>query len=60
VIRKITPDGTTTTRWGTVRAVGILLGATPRFAVPQGLAIVDDSIVISDTNAILLLRHGAR
>jgi hypothetical protein len=39
---------------------GILLGATPRFASPRSLAIVGDSIVLSDTNAILLFRHGAQ
>jgi hypothetical protein len=60
IIRKVTPTGTTTTVAGTAGMVGILLGATPRFASPQGLAIVGDSIVLSDTNAILRLRHGAR
>jgi hypothetical protein len=39
---------------------GILLGPTPRFASPQSLAIIGDSIVVSDANAILLLRHGAK
>jgi hypothetical protein len=38
----------------------ILLGATPRFASPQSLAILGDSLVISDANAILLFRHGAK
>jgi len=59
-IRKITPTGTTTTVAGTAGVAGILLGATPRFAFPQRLAIVGDSIVISDGHAILLLRHGAQ
>jgi sugar lactone lactonase YvrE len=59
-IRKVTPTGTTTTVAGTAVAAGILLGASPRFSFPGGLAIVGDSIVISDTNSILLLRHGAQ
>jgi len=59
-IRKITPTGITTTVAGTAGVTGILLGATPRFAFPRGLAIVGDSLVISDANAILLLRHGAQ
>jgi hypothetical protein len=29
-------------------------------AFPRGLAVTGDSIVVSDTNAILLLHHGAR
>jgi hypothetical protein len=57
-IRKVTPNGTTTTIAGTVGVAGIALGATLRFAFPESLAIVGDSIVVSDTNAILLLRHG--
>jgi sugar lactone lactonase YvrE len=59
-IRKVTPTGATTTVSGMAGVAGILLGATPRFAFPQSLAIVGDSIVLSDTNAILLLRHGAQ
>jgi sugar lactone lactonase YvrE len=59
-IRKITPTRTTTTVAGTAGVSGILLGATPRFASPHGLAIVGDSLVVSDSNAILLLRHGAQ
>ncbi len=59
-IRKITPTGITTTVAGTAGMAGILLGATPRFAIPRSLAIVGDSIVVCDTNAILLLRHGAQ
>jgi sugar lactone lactonase YvrE len=59
-IRKVTPTGITTTVAGTAGMAGILLGATPRFALPRSLAIVGDSIVVSDTNAILLLRHGAQ
>jgi sugar lactone lactonase YvrE len=58
-IRKITPTGTTTTIAGTARVAGILLGAEPRFALPQHLAVIGDSIVVSDANALLLLRHGA-
>jgi len=59
-IRKVTPTGTTTTVAGTAYAAGILLGATPRFAIPLSLAIAGDSIVVSDNNAILLLHHGAQ
>jgi len=58
-IRKITPTGITTTVAGAPGVIGVVLGATPRFASPQGLAIMGDSLVISDANAILLLRHGA-
>jgi hypothetical protein len=59
-IRKITPTGVTTTVAGTPGVAGIMLGATPRFSGPQGLAIIGDSIVVADTNAVLLLRHGAQ
>jgi len=56
-IRKVTAAGTTTTIAGMSEMQGIVLGATPRFAAPSSLAIISDSIVISDTNAILLLHH---
>ena len=59
-IRKIAPTGATTTVAGRAGVAGIVLGAIPQFASPQGLVIAGDSIVISDANAILLLRHGAR
>jgi len=59
-IRKVTPTGITTTVAGTAGVLGIVLGATPRLGEPRGLAIVGDSIVLCDTHAILLLRHGAR
>jgi uncharacterized protein YjiK len=59
-IRKITPTGTTTTVAGTAGMAGLLLGAAPRFAFPQSLAAVDDHIVLSDTNAILLLHLGTQ
>ena len=58
-IRKVTPTGTTTTVAGTAGVIGIRVGATPRLSSPQSLAIVGDSLVVSDANAILLLRHGA-
>jgi DNA-binding beta-propeller fold protein YncE len=51
IIRKVTPSGNTKTVAGTI---GI------RFTLPEFLAIVGDSLVLSDTNAILLLRHGAQ
>jgi sugar lactone lactonase YvrE len=60
LIRKVTPAGITTTVAGTAGVAGILLGNTPRFAAPESLAIVGDSIVVSDGDAILLLRHGAQ
>jgi hypothetical protein len=59
-IRRVSPEGTTTTIAGRVRMTGIVPGASPLFAFPGSLAISGDSLVISDTNAILLLRHGAR
>jgi hypothetical protein len=59
-IRQVTPDGSAMTNAGTAGASGILLGATPRFADPKSLAILRDSIVIGDTNAVLLLRYGAQ
>jgi hypothetical protein len=59
-LRKVTPTGTTTTIAGVTGVAGILLGTTPRLGFPQSLAIVGDDIVFSDTNAILVLRHGAR
>jgi DNA-binding beta-propeller fold protein YncE len=59
-IRKVTPTGTTTTVAGAAGMGRIVLGAIPRFAAPQGLAIVGDSIVVSDANAILLLRHDTQ
>jgi hypothetical protein len=59
-IRKITPMGTTTTVAGIAGVASIALGATPQFSFPRGLAIVGDSIVVSDANAILLLHHGAQ
>jgi len=59
-LRKITPTGSTTTIAGTAGVAGILLGTTPRLGFPGSLAIIGDSIIFSDTNAILVLRHGAR
>jgi len=56
-IRKITPFGNTTTVAGMAGVAGIVLGAAPRFAFPQYLAICGDSLVVSDANAILLLRR---
>ncbi|HEX3480072.1 MAG TPA: hypothetical protein VHT91_33870 [Kofleriaceae bacterium] len=59
-IRKVTTTGTTTTVAGMAGMAGILLGAIPRFASPHGLAIVGDYIVLSDADAILLLRPGTQ
>lgn len=58
-LRKITPAGVVTTVAGTVGVAGIVLGATPRLAFPEYLAIVGDSIAFTDNRAVLLLRHGA-
>jgi sugar lactone lactonase YvrE len=59
-IHKVTPTGTTTTIAGMPFVSGILLGAAPRFAFPESLIVVGDSLMISDLNAILVLRHGAQ
>ncbi|MBC7976668.1 MAG: hypothetical protein H7138_16970 [Myxococcales bacterium] len=59
-IRKITPAGVTTTIAGTPGVKGITLGTTPRFSTPQAIAISGDSLIITDANAILVLRHGAQ
>lgn len=56
-IRKVTPDGVTTTIAGVADEIGIRLGTSPRFAVPNGLAVLGDSLVVTDTGAVLLLRH---
>jgi NHL repeat len=58
-IRKVTPAGVTTTIAGTAGVVGIRLGGAPSFASPRGLAFVGDALVISDANAILVLRPHA-
>jgi DNA-binding beta-propeller fold protein YncE len=62
-IRKITPAGVTTT----VASIPALMGNMPRdlSPTPIHLAVVGDSIVVSitsrlDTNAVVLLRHGAQ
>jgi len=59
-IRKITPEGATSTILGVAGMMGIRLGPEPRLAYPANLTIIGDSIVISDTYAILLFRHGAQ
>ena len=59
-IRKITPAGVTTTIAGLPGVRGIALGAAARFAAPVGIAVSGDSLVITDANAVLLLRHGAQ
>lgn len=57
-IRKVTPDGSVTTIAGVAGSAAIVLGESPRFSFPQHLAIVGDSLVITDNNAILRLRHA--
>lgn len=56
-IRKITPAGVTTTVAGIPGVTGIALGATPRFQFPVGLVVAGDALVITDVDAVLLLRH---
>jgi hypothetical protein len=56
-IRRISHDGEVSTLAGISGAAGILLGAAPRCLRPSSLAIVGDSLVIADINAILVLRH---
>lgn len=58
-IRKITPEGNTTTIAGMAGVTEIVLGATPRFASPSGLAVIGNEIVISDTNATWVALLGA-
>src|SRR5262249_32256532 len=58
--RKITPDGSVTTIAGTAGQQGIVLGSHPGLASPISLVIVGDSILITDTNALLLLEHAAQ
>lgn len=57
-LRKIAPDGTTTTIGGVAGVADVVLGEDFRLAAPQGLAISRDAIVVSDAQAILALRHG--
>jgi hypothetical protein len=45
---------------GTPGAAGIVLGPSPRLAYPQALAIVGDSLVIGDSQALLVLRYALR
>ncbi|HEY1816512.1 MAG TPA: hypothetical protein VGG74_29400 [Kofleriaceae bacterium] len=60
-IRKITPAGVVTTVAGTPGHVGILLGTTPNFSGPLGLAFTgSDDLLIDDASAVLLLQHGAQ
>jgi sugar lactone lactonase YvrE len=59
-IRKITPAGVTTTIAGLAGVRGVVLGAAARFAEPNGIAVSGDSLVITDANAVLVLRHGAQ
>jgi hypothetical protein len=46
----------TTTIGGVSGIGGIVLGTAPRFARPRALVIPGDSLVVSDANAILMLR----
>jgi hypothetical protein len=57
-VRKITPTGEVTTVVGVANATGILLGPTPRLAHPSGIAAFGGDLMISDTNAILVLHRA--
>jgi sugar lactone lactonase YvrE len=57
-IRMITPDGVTTTLAGTVGVSGVVLGTKPRFGAPRNLAVLDDSLVISDADGLVVLHHA--
>jgi streptogramin lyase len=59
-VRKVTPTGVTTTIAGTPGIRGLTLGPIPQFSNPQGIARSGDSLVITDANAVLILRHGAQ
>jgi sugar lactone lactonase YvrE len=60
-IRKITPAGVVTTVAGTPGHFGVLLGTTPSFSAPLGLAFTgSDDLLIDDASAVLLLQHGAQ
>ncbi|MEO7731310.1 MAG: hypothetical protein ABIY55_10080, partial [Kofleriaceae bacterium] len=60
VVRKITPAGVTTTIAGTPGVRGLTLGGSPQFALPQAIALSGDSLIITDANAVLILRHAAQ
>jgi hypothetical protein len=64
-IRKVTPSGVVTTIAGIAGSPqGIVLGTSPRFSLPVGVAISNNSLVIADAGiiapaaAILALENG--
>jgi len=59
-VRKVTPAGVTTTIAGTPGIRAVTLGPVPQFSIPQAIARSGDSLVITDANAVLILRHGAQ
>jgi hypothetical protein len=59
-IRRISPIGVVTTIAGTANARKIVLGRSLGLSRPWALVVIGDSLVIADSAAILLLRHGAR
>ena len=59
-IRKITPAGVVTTIAGGPGVQIIRLGTSPGFVTPSHAAISGDSLVITDSDAILVLEHAVQ
>jgi sugar lactone lactonase YvrE len=65
-IRRVTPAGVVTTIAGVASQHGIVLGTSPRFSLPVGVALSGDALVIADggfippSAAILTLENGMR
>jgi sugar lactone lactonase YvrE len=57
-IRVITPAGVVSTLVGTPGLIGIKLGTSPELAFPRYVAISGHALVITDTDAILLLQNA--
>jgi sugar lactone lactonase YvrE len=57
-LRRVSPAGVTTTVGGVAGVADVVLGDDFRLAAPQGLAISGDAIVVTELQAILVLRRG--